>query len=127
MIQVGTDAEQSFDFNLADACKLVLRAVDADTGKGIPGVSFETENALAEQWGNAILGDNLGTARDEKVRNERTDQDGYFVRYIGPRPGYTYFGWEPKGYEVVAPFEVELKTPLGTEKVEHVFKYRKKK
>src|SRR3954469_15037886 len=45
-VKVGD--KTSFEFNLADACKLKLRAVDADTGEGIPGVTFVTENALGE-------------------------------------------------------------------------------
>ena len=50
------------------------------------------------------------------------------VRLVGPRPGYTYYVWSvPKGYAVPDAFgEVELKTPLGTDKVEHVFKLTKK-
>jgi len=125
MIKVGEDAEQKVDFNLADACKLVLRAVDADTGKGIPGVRFVTENDLAEDWASPILGDNLGARRDAIAEKEVADKDRYFARYVGPRPGYTYYGWQPQGYEVVGDFEVGLKSPIGTEKVEHVFKYKK--
>jgi len=130
MIRVGK--ERSFEFNLADACKLTLRAVDADTGVGIPGVVFVTENALGEYWALQINGDNLGAKQvidghtDESLK---TDKDGNFVRYMGARDGYTYYVWTvPKGYDVPAGFgEVELKTPVGTEKVEHVFKLRKKK
>ncbi|MBP3959932.1 hypothetical protein J8F10_32210 [Gemmata sp. G18] len=124
VIKVGDDV--AFDFNLADACKLTLRAVDADTGKGIPGVRFVTENDLGEQWGIAILGDNLGAKQDEKAEKEVADKDGYFVRYVGPREGYTYFGWQPKGYEIVGDFEVAVKSPIGTTKAEHAFKYKKK-
>ena len=129
-IKVGK--ERAFEFNLADACKLTLRAVDADTGVGIPGVVFVTENALGEYWALQINGDNLGAKQvidghtDESLK---TDKDGNFVRYMGARDGYTYYVWTvPKGYDVPAGFgEVELKTPVGTEKVEHVFKLRKKK
>jgi hypothetical protein len=61
--------------------------VDADTGEGIPGVRFATENAPAELWAIPILGDNLGARQDEPAANETADKDGYLVRYVGPRPG----------------------------------------
>ena len=54
MIQVGK--QQAFEFNLADACKLTLRAVDAATGKGIPGVSFSMLSPTAESSGVVIGG-----------------------------------------------------------------------
>jgi len=122
-IKVGKETE--FEFNLADACKLTLRAVEADTGKGIPGVSFEMLSPTAES-GGAVIGDNLGVDRF-KHRKEVTDKDGYLVRYMGPWEGYTYFAWPtPKGYEPVGDLEVKIPTPLGTAKAEHVFKFRKK-
>jgi hypothetical protein len=128
-IKVGK--EQTFEFNLADACKLTLRAVDADTGEGIPGVTFVTENELGEYWALTINGDNLGAKQvgDGKEDDSlKTDKDGSFVRFMGPHPGYTYYLWTiPPGYELPEKRgEVELKTPLGTEKVEHVFKIKKK-
>lgn len=126
MIQVGADAAQSFDFNLADACKLILRAMDADTGKPLAGVKFVTESETAEAWGIAIQGDNLGATHGKN--DQATDKDGYFTRYLGPREGYTYFAWPPpKGYEQVGKLEVPLPTPIGKEKVEHTFTFRKKK
>ena len=42
-------AEQTFGVYLYEACELVLRAVDVDTGRGIPGVKFGLEN---EGYGN---------------------------------------------------------------------------
>ena len=124
MIQVGK--VQGFEFNLADACKLTLRAVNVDTGQGIPGVCFVTESLTAEDWGIAIYGDNLG-ANHKKQWNELTDENGYLIRYMGPRDGYTYFAWpEPEGYKCVGKWDVTLPTPIGTEKVEHVFKFKKK-
>jgi hypothetical protein len=122
MIRVGK--ETKFEFNLADACKLTLRAVD-ENGKGIPGVSFEMLSPTAE-YGGAVIGDNLGVDR-KKHGEEVTDKDGYLVRYMGPWEGYTYFAWPTlKGYETVGDLEVIIPTPLGTAKAEHVFKFRKK-
>lgn len=123
MIQVGK--KQAFEFNLADACKLTLRAVDADTGKGIPGVAFEMLSQTAES-GGAVVGDNLGVDR-KKQGKESTDKDGYLVRYMGPWEGYTYFAWPtPEGYEVVGDLEVIIPTTLGKAKAEHTFKFKKK-
>jgi hypothetical protein len=122
-IQVGK--QQAFEFNLADACKLTLRAVDADTGKGIPGVSFSMESETGES-GDIVTGDNLG-ADYKKQRQEVTDQDGWLVRYMGPWPGYSYFASpNPKGYEPADRKVVTIPTPLGKEKAEHTFKFKKK-
>jgi hypothetical protein len=122
-IAVGADGAQAFSFNLADACKLTLRAVDADTGRGLAGVRFVTENALGEVWGIDIEGDNLG-AKPVGKDGRRTDKDGFVTCLLGPRPGYTYFGWSPRGYEPVGRWEVELPTPNGTAKKEHTFQFR---
>jgi hypothetical protein len=87
---------------------------------------FVTESETAEDWGIAINGDNLG-ARHAKT-DEGTDKDGYFTRLLGPREGYTYFAWPPpEGYVQVGKLEVTLPTPIGTEKIEHIFQFRKKK
>jgi hypothetical protein len=127
MITVGAHVSQSFTFNLADACKLTLKAVDADTGKGIPGVLFATENSLGEVWGISILSDTLGAKSGKAVEDERSDANGAFTRLVGPRPGYTYYPWLPKGYMMVGTHELELETPVGKASVEHVFKMRKVK
>jgi hypothetical protein len=122
MVKVGR--EQAFEFNLADSCKLTIRAVDADTSEGIPGVSFQMLSQTAES-GGAVIGDNLGVDR-KKQGEETTDKDGYLVRYMGPWDGYTYFAWPtPKGYVAVGDVEAVIPTPLGTAKAEHVFKFWK--
>jgi RNA polymerase sigma factor (sigma-70 family) len=123
MIKVGK--KTAFDFNLADACKLTLRAVDAATGKGIPGVRFLMESQTGE-GGGAVVGDNLGADR-RKQEAEATDKEGCLIRYLGPWEGYTYFPWPtPKGHEPVGDWVVTIPTPLGTAKAEHVFKFKKK-
>jgi hypothetical protein len=122
MIRVGK--ETAFEFNLADACKLILRAVD-ENGKGMPGVSFMMMSQTAE-YSSAVIGDILGVDR-QKQGKDVSDKDGYLVRYMGPWDGYTYFAWPtPEGYEVVGNLEVEIPTPLGKEKAEHTFKFKKK-
>ena len=50
-----------------DACKLTLRAVDADTGKGMPGVSFQMLSPTAES-GGVVVGDNVGA--DQKKQEK---------------------------------------------------------
>ena len=122
-IKVGK--ETSFEFNLADACKLILRAVDADTGKGISGVPFMMESQTLEYL-FSVSGDNLGVGRLNR-REDVTDKDGYLIRYMEPHDGYSYFAWpQPKGYEAVGVWTVTIPTPLGKEKAEHVFKFKKK-
>jgi uncharacterized surface anchored protein len=129
-IKVGK--EQAFEFNLADACNLTLRAVDADTGEALAGAVFVTENELGEDWAARINGDNLGAKqvgdREEEEDALRTDKDGNFTRLMGPHPGYTYYIWKaPPGYRFADDRgEVSLETPIGTQKVEHVFKFKKK-
>jgi hypothetical protein len=121
-IKVGKEAR--FEFNLADACRLTLRAVD-ETGRGIPGVSFSMECETGES-GDVVIGDNLGVDR-VKQRKEVTDKDGYLTRYMGAQDGYTYFAWpHPTGYEPVGEWVVKIPTPLGTATAEHVFKFKKK-
>ena len=124
---IKVERVQTFEFNLADACQLVLRAIDADSGKPIAGVSLVTESETAEQWGIPILGDNLG-ANHKREEKELTDKNGYLVRFMGPREGYTYFAWPaPDGYRQLGKLEVSLPTPIGgKDKVEHVFKFQKK-
>jgi hypothetical protein len=122
-IEVGK--ETAFEFNLADACKLTLRAVDADTGKGISGVPFMMESQTLEYL-FSVSGDNLGVGRLNR-REDVTDKDGYLIRYMEPHDGYSYFAWpQPKGYEAVGVWTVTIPTPLGKEKAEHVFKFKKK-
>ena len=53
-VQVATiDESQRITFTLLPACELTLRAVDAETGKGLPGVEFYEENAVGEEWAHA--------------------------------------------------------------------------
>lgn len=120
-------ADHALTFHLADGCKLVLKAVDAETGKPVPGVGFATENALGEIWATDIDGDNLG-AKPLRGERGRTGEDGTVTRLLAPRPGFTYFPWTlPAEYERIDGKEVELPTPVGTDKVEHVFTVRKRK
>lgn len=122
MIEVGR--ETSFRFNLADPCKLVIRAVDAGTGKGISGVCFRMESPTGES-GYEVTGDNLGVDC-KKPGAGVTDKDGDLVCYMGPWGEYRYFAWPvPEGYERVGDAEVVIPTDLGTAKAEHVFKFRK--
>lgn len=133
-IRVKAEADsQEFTFNLADACQVTLRAVDVETGRGIPGVVFATENATAEQWAQPIDGDNLGAERIPvsalrlKPDSMKTDKDGVFQCLLGPCPGWTYFVWNaPDEYEEVQRDEVEIDTSNGRRTAEYTFKLRRK-
>jgi hypothetical protein len=129
-IKVGT--ETAFEFNPADARRLTLRAVDADTGEGIPGVVSVTTNELAKARAPPVNGDNLGAKI--LVENWTDDslkpvEDGNFARFMGPRPGYAYYAWTiPPGYELPDKRgEVTLERSIGTDMVGHVFKLKRKK
>lgn len=128
--------EQTIEMVLADPCELVLRAIDADTGKGIPGVRFALESMYEEMWSVPI--------RDETIRarsNDRrapqvagdeeslgTDEQGYFRRYVGPRHDeWSYWvAASPDGYRLVSPRgSVKIDTSLGKKRAEQTFVFRR--
>ena len=96
--------------------RMVLRAVDIDTGRPLAGVSFGRSNTGSEAWGNAI-----GTS----------DSEGYLrfdaiVRGQPPEFDWYYSVWKlPKGYKVAGMEEVKL-VPTVNGPVEHTFKLRKR-
>jgi hypothetical protein len=115
---------------LLPACELVLRAVDAETGKGLAGAKFYTENALAEDWAHSIEGQNLGANVVQEGKQgdgnaNATDSEGNFRRLVSANAGFKY-GIEvaPPGYEPVKPNpEVEIDITYGLRRAEHVFKF----
>lgn len=127
------DRKHRVTYTLISGCELVLRAIDADTGKGLPGAIFYMENALGEYWAHDISGDNLGAKRTvmeetKDAKPDTTDADGYFRRLVSTNEGYKYGVWKaPPGYEQVKPgVEVEIATPLGKPRAEYVFQFRQK-
>ncbi len=127
------DRTHRVTYTLLPGCELVLRAVDADTGKGLPGAIFYMENALGEYWAHDISGDNLGAKRTvmeetKDAKPDTTDADGYFRRFVSTNEGYKYGVWKaPPGYEQVkSGVEVEIATPLGKPRAEYVFQFRQK-
>lgn len=129
-VRVEPRAEaNSLAINLLESCELVLRAVDVETGEGIPHVRFYTENAAGEYWADDVRGDNLGyrpQGAAEGENHELSDQQGYFRRGVGPHPGYVYGAWTPQGYRLAeGEHEVELDTSFGKQRVEHVFRFQK--
>ncbi len=68
------------------ACELTLRAVDSQTGKGIAGVRFDRERALAELWASPVVNDILGRHRNGETL---TDEDGY-VRFLVSPATWSY-------------------------------------
>lgn len=123
--------EQAFNFELAHACQLTLKAIDIDSGEPIPGVVFATECASAEQWAQPIRGDNLGNRHQPsnlKHPSLRTDEKGEFQCLIGPRPGWVYFVWDmPDEFERAdESVEVTIDSSNGRESASHTFKLRRK-
>lgn len=132
-------------FTLLKPVELILRAVDKDTGQGLPGAYFYLESAVAEDWAHPIDGANLGAAhyRDGEHAFDsgkyQTDADGYFKRFISDgylrRSGDSEWGpkfgvWKsPEGYEVVEPSgEVAIDFPADNRSsVEQVFHFRRVK
>lgn len=115
------------------ACELVLRAVDSETGKGIAGVRFDRERALAELWATPVVNDSLGSTQ---AQDTLTDADGYARFLVGPATWSYMILKYPEGYDSIVPEsarpahfseeitkgqEAEIPTPVGG-KVEHTFR-----
>lgn len=140
---------------LPKACELTLRAVDAETGRGIPGVLFGREIAAGEYWLQDIEPDTLPLAKDfvppvrrtdtpagvakrraaldavaKNVRSGVTDADGKYSCLVSPTTWSYSVARFPDGYESVVPIqgrqELEIQTPSGG-RVEYTFKLRKRK
>ena len=109
-------------YRLLPACELVLRAVDAETGKGIAGVEFFQQNELREDWGRPITGQNIGWKKKDNVKAGLTDDEGYFRRLVSANPGYTYY-ISKSGLAVTK--DAEVKIVYGQAQAEHVFKLNK--
>lgn len=90
--------------------KVVLYALDADTGKPIENVKFVKENLLAEDWAVTVG----TTGKDGAVRLESRPLPGYFFSAMPV----------PKGYKVSSLDEVPSRVEVG-KTVEHRFHLRK--
>jgi hypothetical protein len=103
----ATPDEQEQGFGLTKGCTLVLKAVDEDTGRGIPGVRFWWENELGEYWQQTLHPDHLGHAEEASV----TDDSGEF-RLFWFRASEDTFGVEsetlPAGYRLGHPAQATL-------------------
>ena len=140
---------------LRKACELTLRAVDAETGQGIPGVLFGRERALAEYWLDDIVPDTLPLSKDfvppvrrtdtadglaktraaiearsKQVRSVVTDAEGKYFCLVGPETWSYSVAKFPDGYASVVPIngrhELEIETPSGG-RVEYTFQLCKGK
>lgn len=121
-------------YSLLRACELVLRAVDAETGKGLSGTKFYEENAVGEDWAHDIDGENLGwreVADDAPGADEAnlSDSDGNFKRLVSASGGYAYgVAHPPAGYKADGPaHEVDLDILYGQKRAEQVFHFRRVK
>ncbi|MBC7820021.1 MAG: hypothetical protein IAG10_24325, partial [Planctomycetaceae bacterium] len=120
-------------FTLEPAVELVLRAVDVETGKGLPGTEFYEEVAAGEDWAHPVYGLNLGTKFDYGSKEltgpgNLTDKDGNLRRWVGEQGEELKFGVTapPPGYELVEPkIEVAVITQLGQARAEKIFKFRR--
>ncbi|MCA9042317.1 MAG: hypothetical protein KDA65_18335, partial [Planctomycetaceae bacterium] len=126
---------------LEAACELTLRAVDAETGEGIPGVKFGREMAGAEDWLHVLVPDAIGSKLpvrydfdpDPDLPPEsayETDADGYYRCLVESNP-WSYMVYQsPPGYRRIVPIngrqETRIETPPGG-KVEYTFRLLKKK
>jgi beta-lactamase regulating signal transducer with metallopeptidase domain len=131
----GADAEEVV-IPLRRACELILRAVDDETGRGIPGVKFGREHGGGELWLQVIVPDTLGSRRPVRSSFERkaglpaeeeyeTDTEGYYRCLVGRLTwGYRVYQY-PKGYDSIVPIngchEVGIATPSG-QRVEYTFR-----
>jgi hypothetical protein len=121
-------------YRLLPACELVLRAIDAESGQGLAGARFYTENALGEEWAHDIQGENLGAKplQDDAqadVKNDATDSEGIFRRLVGANANFTYgVASAPPGYEHLGGGrEFEIPIIHGQRRAEHGFKFRQDK
>ena len=122
------EPEKPREIHLPQPCQLTLRAVDSETGKGIPGVIFVKSRPLAEIWAEEVVSHTLGIKRPSRSRSElltgkhlQTDAEGNYRVSVGEQYPWTYWVWNaPDGYEVDRSVEVELETKHGS-KVEYTF------
>lgn len=118
-------AEQIATLKIDPACVLILKAVDADTGKGIPEVSFwyEKDGEPGSRWGvqrNTWWVDNPLSNEHGELRSAAKP---------GKRRYGVAFGPLPDGYRAIDPVDErkgrELELPAG-KSVTVEFKLRKK-
>ena len=118
-------------FTLEPAVEFVLRAVDIETGKGIPGAEFYEEVAAGEDWAHRIYGDNIGSkfaygAQATPESEGLTDNQGYLRRWVGEKSEKSKFGVQkpPPGYDLNEP-KAEVAVPIkpGQIRAEQVFKF----
>jgi hypothetical protein len=121
-------------YTLLRACELTLRAVDAKTGKGLPGAEFYMENALGEDWAHDIENDTIQVKRAKGVepapqQANVSDDEGNFRRLVSANANYKYgVSIPPAGYVQVEPNgEVEVDVRYGQRSATQVFKFRRKK
>ena len=90
--------------------EIVLHAIDVDTNKPIPNVTFVKENLLAEDWTISV---------------GRSNHDGTLTFRSKPLPGYFFSVLPvPEGFKVAGLDEVPARIRVG-ERIEHRFYLRK--
>ena len=126
-LATSKNGERLVSFHLIRACKVVLRAIDAETGAGISGAEFYTQSLLGEDWAHEIWGDNVGFQKPSIAKDRRTNSAGEFIRLLGTDAGYDYgVDRNPPGYTAIDPNEeTKLNLRYGQAKVVHVFKFKR--
>ncbi|MCP4786686.1 MAG: hypothetical protein GY878_24390 [Fuerstiella sp.] len=128
----GYSHRQDFIRVARRGCEVVFKAIDADTGQGIQGVSFWEENAGLEHWCDTSTPDNVGSKRSSSEEKNRantafqTDANGVYSMLRLPQEGWTYHVHVPKGFETVGRDHYDFSI-LGEGKIEKVFRLRQEK
>jgi hypothetical protein len=110
-------AVQTRDLRVQPGCVLILEAIDEDTGKGIPGVTFLSSSQDGNSW-SFVQGSTV------YVDNPRTDAAGRLRAVVYPGSG-RYRINRVDGYDPVDLDSEEVELPAG-KTVTVRFKLRKK-
>jgi hypothetical protein len=117
-------AEQSIILRQQEGCVLILKAIDADTGKGVAKVNFWYEKEKGSRWGvqsSTVIVDNPVTNDKGELRAVVQPGEGRYGLEFGPLPD----GYEHENPDDFLPGR-ELVLPAG-KTITEVFKIRKKK
>ena len=99
LVVEDSPASQPAALKLDSGCVLVLKAIDADTGKGVPGVSFWYEM-------DEPKGSRTGVqANTTYISHPKTNDKGELRAVVVPGKRHYGVGWSPlpEGYRVVDP------------------------
>ncbi len=96
--------DQAAEFRIDAGCILLIEAVDAESGKGVPGVNIMEERVVNGQPRLSAL--QISTTH---VENSKTDNEGRLRAVVRPARMSISLGFNPAGYD----FNPETKTVDG--------------